>query len=626
MIFKNNTYSIHKCKKILHHVHRRYKKKKKSLTSIQQKRFENILLSLQTAILKKDKVAADRGAKNLEKLVSIHLKKSLFEQIFDGMFAIVFAIIFAIIVRQTWFELYTIPTGSMRPTLKEKDFLIVSKTDFGINIPLMQKHLYFNKDLLKRGSIVTFSSANMDIADANMMYFYVFPGKKQLVKRLVGKPGDVLYFYGGKIYGIDSNSNPIKDFDDVWFEKIEHIPFITFEGKVDNSTKSFDNVYSPVIFYQMNEPIAMLNINQFGSIQSELVTDQSNVFTKEAEIKDYGDIWGFQNFAMARILSCNEASKFASKDLQDIKNANYYLELTHHPSIKNAKIITDEMGRLRPALGYSTSLIVLNEDSLKTIFSNLYTARFCVKNGYAYRYGSPYKTGSFLPKIKNVEDGCYEFENGIAYKVNFLGITKKLNKDHPLNQFSEEKTKLLFNLGIEFNNYFSPIRKNQTLIPHRYAYFRNKDLYLMGHTIFKKEDPALTNFLQREYKRQSSATSSNLYHPFEDLGPPINENGKLDIEFIKKYGLKIPKNMYLALGDNHAMSADSRDFGFVYQGNLKGGVNFLFWPPSQRFGKPFQPPYQPISLPKVIIWSIAGIVLIVAVVYLRRRTRKKLKF
>jgi len=109
---------------------------------------------------------------------------------------IVFALLVAVLIRTMWFELYTIPTGSMRPTLKEQDFLVVSKTDYGINVPLQAAHFYFDPTLVQRGSIIVFNGENMDIEDADTTYFYLFPGKKQFVKRLIGKPGDSLYFYG----------------------------------------------------------------------------------------------------------------------------------------------------------------------------------------------------------------------------------------------------------------------------------------------------------------------------------------------------------------------------------------------------------------------------------------------
>ena len=124
----NNVYSFHKCKKILRDVYKRYKRKKETLTEIQRKRFENILYSLQTSILKKNKKAADRAAKNIENLAELHLKKSSTEKVIDGVLALVFAIVVALIIKQMWFEPYIIPSGSMRPTLKEKDFLVVTSS------------------------------------------------------------------------------------------------------------------------------------------------------------------------------------------------------------------------------------------------------------------------------------------------------------------------------------------------------------------------------------------------------------------------------------------------------------------------------------------------------------------
>lgn len=623
-MLNNKIYSFHKCKKILRHVYKRYKRKKKILTDIQRKRFQNILCSLQISILKKNKKAADRAAKNLENLTALHLSKTILEQIIDGVLALAFAITVAIIIRQMWFEPYVIPSGSMRPTLKERDFLVVSKTNFSINVPLWPKHFYFNENLLNRGSIVVFSSASLDISDPNMLYFYIFPGKKQFVKRLIGKPGDILYFYGGRIYGIDESGKEITElYQSKYFQEIEHIPFIKFEGKKIYPNHCYENICPNVVFYQMNEPIAMLKINNMGEIESDLLIKHSSVFTKDSQIINYYDIWGFNNFAMARILSEQEVKNYSTASLKDVEKAQHYLELSHHPRTKNAKIIQDDCGRLCPALITSKSLIPLKEEHLKKIANNLYTARFRVKNGYAFRDDFKIKNINYLPKLEDVPDGCYEIQNGKAYKVNFLGITKKLNQNHPLNRFAAEKTKTLFNWGIDFHTIYSSDKRNQTMTPCRYAYFRNDDLYLMGHLIFQKEDLTLVNFLQRESKKQLILTQ---YQPFEDIGPPIDENGELNKDFIRRFGLKIPEKMYLVLGDNHAMSCDSRVFGFVPEDNLKGIANFIFWPPSRRWGKLFQPSYQIVTLPRIIVWSAAFTIALISFIYLRIKNKKPLKF
>ena len=89
------------------------------------------------------------------------------------------------------------------------------------------------------------------------------------------------------------------------------------------------------------------------------------------------------------------------------------------------------MGRLRPSIGLSTSIIPLQESHLKTLMSHLYTARFEVKNGKAYRYGMDPKavaTSIFLPNLPDVPDGCYEFYNGKAYQIKWQGV---LRLPHP---------------------------------------------------------------------------------------------------------------------------------------------------------------------------------------------------
>ena len=112
-----------------------------------------------------------------------------------------------------------------------------------------------------------------------------------------------------------------------------------------------------------------------------------------------------------------------------------YLEIKHHPSLSSVKLIRDEMGRMRPAIGLSTSVIPLDEKHLKALFDQMYTARFEVKNGVAFRYGSSPKLAAkniFLPQLAQVPDGCYEFYYGKAYKVKWQGITEELPRSPSL--------------------------------------------------------------------------------------------------------------------------------------------------------------------------------------------------
>ncbi|NDD58215.1 MAG: signal peptidase I [Chlamydiae bacterium] len=620
----STSYSLKKCKSVLRSTYYSFQKIKHKLSPIEQEQIESLLLRLQEAIQSRHRSEASDLSKEAEKLSERFLKKTGLEKIKDALITITLALCAAILIRQTWFELYEIPTGSMRPTLKEKDRLYVSKTSFGLNIPLTTDHVLFDPELAQRSGIFVFTGENMDIKDVDTKYFYIFPGKKQYIKRLMAKPGDTIYFYGGKIYGVDVSGNDISSSMQISsLEKIEHIPFISFEGKISLASQIYGGIYTPVTFYQMNEPVAKLSCSNYNQIESQLYNPCAAPFPCKPIPKDYYDLWGFKNFGMARILTREDLSLGSEQVNEETPNYNYFLEIRHHPSVLSAKLGRDERGRLRPILGLSQSTIPLSEDHLKKIFNNLYTARFIVKNGFAYRYGSsPHQIGkgSFLPRLSGVPDGIYEFYYGRAYQIGWQGISKELPQSHPLCIFSPERTQLLYNLGIEFDTRFSP-QMRFNIMPSRYAYFRDGDLYLMGSAIFNQKDSELISFVEEEKKKQQTQNLQYPYLPFLDNGAPILANGSIDKNFIMKYGLTIPEQHYLALGDNHAMSADSRDFGFVPQDNLRGAPDLIFWPFGPRWGYPNQPMYPFINLPRSVVWVLVAGASFSYYLYYRRRNK-----
>lgn len=589
-----------------------YQKKMDSLSLAAQRDIEGSLLRLREAIVQKNMAEVCLYTDLLQDVANRWMKESAFHKAFRFVGSLAFALVVAIVIRQMWFELYTIPTGSMRPTLKESDFLVVSKTDFGLNVPLQTKHFYFDPSLVKRGSIVVFTGENMDIADSDTMYFGIFPGKKQFVKRLIGKPGDTLYFYGGKIYGVDSDGKELKDLQDPkWFQKLEHIPFIRFDGKVETSGIQGTNRFMKSSFYQMNKKVAEAEINAFGSIQGKMISS----------LEHYSDLWGFKNFAMSRLLTQEQVDEIYPEMASTLKKSALYLELKHHPSLKEARFIRDETNRMRPDLGFSISLIPLDESHLHRIMDHMTTCRFIVDDEKAHRLGfdgkDPYYS-RYLPKLVGVPNGTYEIQDGKAYRVYWGGITKELPLNHPLYDKSSQNIHTLYNLGIEFFTYYQP-SKNTLTQPSRYSYFRNGDLYLMGAPVLMKEEAVLNDFIDHEKQRQLISTSVHPYLPFTDAGAPLTKEGELDVSFIRKYGLKVPDKMYLMLGDNHAMSADSRQFGFVPQDNLKGGVSFLFSPPGSRFGSLSQPSHSYFGLPNVFVWGSATLITIGYVIFRKRR-------
>src|SRR4029078_2337815 len=100
------------------------------------------------------KVEADRLEHKVENFTNAHFNKSIWQYLLEVTTALVFALAIATVIRQSWFELYEIPTGSMRPTFKEQDHLTVSKTQFGINVPLKTSHFLFEPQDVQRNGIV----------------------------------------------------------------------------------------------------------------------------------------------------------------------------------------------------------------------------------------------------------------------------------------------------------------------------------------------------------------------------------------------------------------------------------------------------------------------------------------
>lgn len=594
-----STYSLRKSTQILRNQYHFYRKKKKELTPSAQNQFEAALLYLKQAIDTKEKKEASDRAKGIEALSALHFVKHPVRRFLELTIALAFALAIAILIRQVWFEFYEIPTGSMRPTFKEHDRVAVSKTTFGINLPLTTKHIEFDPSLVERGGTVIFSGDGMDISNLDMRYFYLFPGKRQFVKRLLGKPGDTLYFYGGKLYGIDKEGNDITPLLNP-IAAIDHVPIIQFEGKLSIPSTPKNGLFSPIFSSQMNEPVAKLTATSTTQLSGQMLPFADG----RPPAPDYYSLWGIDDYAQVRLATKEEAELLGAPS--SLLQGELYLELQHHPSVKSPTLVRDERGRVRPALTLSTSWLPLAETHLRSLMENLYTVRFWVKDGFASRYAaesSPNSISPYRPELSGVPDGCYEFYYGKAYKIGWQGTSFLLPNDHPLYTFSKERIQTLFNLGIEFDTRFSPTQYNSFLLPSRFGYFQEGHLCLLGAPILSPSDPLLIDFLARE------SASPTPYHD-----PTAPDSAK-----IRALGLSVPEGHYFVLGDNYANSGDSREFGFVPQGNLRGTPSLIFWPPGPRFGLPNQPPYAHFPPSRLIIWALFLFLFILWRLYHKKR-------
>lgn len=103
----------------------------------------------------------------------------------DWVDAIFFAIVLALAIRTLIFQLFKIPSGSMRNTLREKDHLVVNKFIFGWKVPFRTgRALAWRKP--RRGDIMVFN----------------FPKNRRIyyIKRCVGIPGDLLELRDKTLY------------------------------------------------------------------------------------------------------------------------------------------------------------------------------------------------------------------------------------------------------------------------------------------------------------------------------------------------------------------------------------------------------------------------------------------
>jgi len=78
---------------------------------------------------------------------------------------------------------YSVPTGSMQPTIKEGDRIVVNKIAYDLRLPFTDVSL-LSLDTPKHGEIIVFESKAADL---------------RLIKRVVGLPGDVIAMHNERI-------------------------------------------------------------------------------------------------------------------------------------------------------------------------------------------------------------------------------------------------------------------------------------------------------------------------------------------------------------------------------------------------------------------------------------------
>lgn len=117
-----------------------------------------------------------------------HGKPSGFKELVK---TVVYAVLIALVVRTFAYEPFSIPSGSMIPTLLVGDYLFVSKFSYGYSryslpfgLPLISERIFASEP--ERGDVAVFKLPS--------------DNKTDYIKRIVGLPGDRIQVVGGRLH------------------------------------------------------------------------------------------------------------------------------------------------------------------------------------------------------------------------------------------------------------------------------------------------------------------------------------------------------------------------------------------------------------------------------------------
>lgn len=148
------------------------------------------MLELERALSRGARKQASKASAALRKAVARHIPHSKLDVVLEYAYSLATAILIALVIRHLAVEPFKIPSGSMHPTLKIGDKILVNKFIFGLRIPFTGAR-FIPVSKPKRWDVIVFTTQG--IPDASQ-----YP--KNFVKRVVGLPGETLEVRDGDIY------------------------------------------------------------------------------------------------------------------------------------------------------------------------------------------------------------------------------------------------------------------------------------------------------------------------------------------------------------------------------------------------------------------------------------------
>jgi signal peptidase I len=182
--------------------------------------------------------------------------------------ALIIALVLALFIRTFVVQAFKIPSGSMLQTLQIGDHLLVNKFKYGIHMPFMDRYIF-----------------EFDGPEFQDIIVFEFPEdpSKDFIKRVVGKPGDVIEIRDKIFYrnGESLNEEYIQNTDERVADRRDDFgPYTVPEGSYfvlgDNRDESYDSRFWGVverekilgkawIIYWSWEGISNIRWNRIGS-------------------------------------------------------------------------------------------------------------------------------------------------------------------------------------------------------------------------------------------------------------------------------------------------------------------------------------------------------------------------